>query len=206
MFLFLPPQFCKHELVSPSPLNLLSVDGSSLSIHGECTVTLSSRALRRSYTITFIVADVSTPILGLDFLSSNNIIVNCKNLYLTDGDTGICASCQPATQTVPISVTHEGVPVPVAELLQKYSAITQPLQFTVSSSTDVEHHIETTTERSIHSKPRQLTRDKFAAAKAEYGKMLKAGIIQPSKSDWASPLHMVQKSDKTWRPCGPIGH
>ena len=32
--------------------------------------------------------------------------------------------------------------------------------------------------------------------------MEKEGIVQRSNSPWASPLHMVQKVDGTWRPCG----
>ena len=27
------------------------------------------------------------------------------------------------------------------------------------------------------------------------------GIIRCSKSSWSSPLHMVEKSDVSWRPC-----
>ena len=29
-----------------------------------------------------------------------------------------------------------------------------------------------------------------------------AGVIRCSNSPWASPLHMVQKPDGSWRPCG----
>ena len=32
--------------------------------------------------------------------------------------------------------------------------------------------------------------------------MEKQGIVRRSNSNWASPLHMVKKSDGTWRPCG----
>lgn len=41
------------------------------------------------------------------------------------------------------------------------------------------------------------------AAKTEFDLLLQEGIIKrPSKSAWSSPLHMVPKKDKTWRPCG----
>ncbi len=33
--------------------------------------------------------------------------------------------------------------------------------------------------------------------------MMELGIVQPSNSKWASPLHMVKKSKPgDWRPCG----
>ncbi|BHF78292.1 hypothetical protein SprV_0602140500 [Sparganum proliferum] len=41
------------------------------------------------------------------------------------------------------------------------------------------------------------------AAKAEFEHMLQLGIIRPSESPWASPLHMVPKATSDdWRPCG----
>lgn len=40
------------------------------------------------------------------------------------------------------------------------------------------------------------------AAKKEFDYLVDKGICQPSKSPWASPLVMKQKTDKTWRPCG----
>ena len=43
---------------------------------------------------------------------------------------------------------------------------------------------------------------KLAAAKEEFHRLEKEGIVRKSDSEWASPLHMVQKSDGFWRPCG----
>jgi Reverse transcriptase (RNA-dependent DNA polymerase) len=48
---------------------------------------------------------------------------------------------------------------------------------------------------------RQLDAAKLTAAKEEFNKMLAAGIICRSSSQWSSPLHMVRKKDGGWRPC-----
>ena len=46
----------------------------------------------------------------------------------------------------------------------------------------------------------QLDNTKLAAAKEEFHRLVQEGIIRHSNSDWAS--HMVQKADRSWRPCG----
>jgi cleavage and polyadenylation specificity factor subunit 1 len=65
----------------------------------------------------------------------------------------------------------------------------------------VEHFIETEG-RPVTSKYRRLDPDRLAAAKAEFAELEKQGVVRRSSSNWASPLHMVKKSDGTWRPCG----
>jgi hypothetical protein len=53
-----------------------------------------------------------------------------------------------------------------------------------------------------HRRFRRLDLAKLAAAKAEFSKLEKDGIIRRSSSNWSAPLHMVMKPDGTWRPCG----
>ena len=49
----------------------------------------------------------------------------------------------------------------------------------------------------------RLPPERLKAARQEFEHMLRQGIIQPSSSNWASPLHMVsKKTPGTWRPCG----
>ena len=54
----------------------------------------------------------------------------------------------------------------------------------------------------MFAKARRLDPDKLRTAKEEFRKLELAGIIPRSDSPWASPLHMVKKSDSSWRPCG----
>jgi hypothetical protein len=66
---------------------------------------------------------------------------------------------------------------------------------------DVLHHIKTSGPP-ISSKFRRLDGEKLAAAKAEFAQLEKEGIVRCSDSPWSSALHMVEKADGMWRPCG----
>ena len=66
----------------------------------------------------------------------------------------------------------------------------------------MEHHIDRGDSRPIAQRYRRLDPEKLAAAKAEFAAMEQEGVVSRSDSPWASPLHMVMKSDGTWRPCG----
>jgi hypothetical protein len=63
------------------------------------------------------------------------------------------------------------------------------------------HHIQTVGPPAT-GRFRRLDPAKLAAAKAEFSKLEKDGIIRRSSSNWSAPLHMVMKPDGTWRPCG----
>lgn len=45
-------------------------------------------------------------------------------------------------------------------------------------------------------------REEHLAAAKEFGGMEQVGIARPSRSCWSAPLHMVQKKNEEWRPCG----
>ncbi len=65
----------------------------------------------------------------------------------------------------------------------------------------IRHTIETTG-RPVFAKTHRLDSDKLCKAEAEFPELEAAGIIRCSDSPWSSPLHMVRKKDRSWRPCG----
>jgi len=72
------------------------------------------------------------------------------------------------------------------------AALGAPVKHTVM------HYIETTCPP-VHARPRRLAPDSFKPAKAEFEHMMRLGIVEPSDSEFASPLHMVLKKDQDWR-------
>ncbi|XP_076658372.1 uncharacterized protein LOC143362256 [Halictus rubicundus] len=63
---------------------------------------------------------------------------------------------------------------------------------------EVFHHI-LTKGPPISSRARRLAPEKLCAAKQKFNLWCEAGICRPSSSPRASPTHMVQKKDETWR-------
>ena len=181
-------------------LNLTAANGTVIATYGERLLNLNI-GLRRKYAWIFIVADVTQPILGADFLAHYNLTVNLAHKTVTDQSTTLSTTLRessiPATQ---ISSTLNNIATPYSDLLQRYPDLTKQ-EFTHTPTHTITHHIKTTGPPSF-ARPRKLGPVAYQAAKDEFQKMLEDGIIQPSSSAWASPLHMVQKKSQDWRPVG----
>ena len=90
--------------------------------------------------------------------------------------------------------------MPIAQLLAEFPDVCNPSKLLPPAKHAVQHVIETSG-RPVASKYWNLDAEKLAAAKAEFLSLEQQGIIRRSSSSWASPLHMVKKSDRSWRPC-----
>ncbi|GFX71235.1 transposon Tf2-8 polyprotein [Trichonephila clavipes] len=130
--------------------------------------------LRRPFIWTFIIADVSSPIIGADFLRHFNILIDLKK---KDAD------------------------ISFKNILSEYPDLSNPSLISKSASHGTVHHIITTGPR-VTARPRRLHLILYDAVKVEFEFLLAQGIIRTSKSPWSSPLHVVPKSDSTVRLVG----
>ncbi|GFU50408.1 retrovirus-related Pol polyprotein from transposon 297 [Trichonephila clavipes] len=88
------------------------------------------------------------------------------------------------------------------QVLKQYPELYNPSQpIYADTSNQVYHHIETKGPP-VFSKPCLLAPTILKAVKKEFKYLIKQGIIRPSKSPCASPLHVVKKSNGEYRPCG----
>ena len=80
-----------HKLLPenrPSIDYLYAANGTTIPTYGWVSKSLVL-GLRRDFTWRFIVAKVELPIIGVDFLSHFNLLVDCRNNRLLDGITSL---------------------------------------------------------------------------------------------------------------------
>ncbi|CAE1162053.1 unnamed protein product [Acanthosepion pharaonis] len=164
-----------NMLTRKTDYTLQAANGSSIQTYGETSLTLNL-GFRRSFPRVFMIAQVRSPILGADFLAHFNLSVNMSSLSLEDKTTNI------TRKGITSIYTSTGISATVPEangmqdLLQKYSQITTPFQYTETIHHNAEHHIDTTGPPT-HSSPRRLRPDKYKLAKDEFQHMLDLGFF-----------------------------
>ena len=192
-----------------SSIQLTAANGTKIPSFGELDITLSIRALRRNYSWNFIIADISKPILGLDFLAHHKLVLDCSKRKLSDSVTNrlffIKTSCTYDPSINAVKYSEFNFAPKISHLLNKYESLSRPdLPGTTKEIPgNIFHRIETGNAYPTYARTRQLPEDKLKAAKDEFSFLLKNGIIRPSSSPWSSPLHMVPKKNPgEWRACG----
>ena len=199
------------SVIPPSPTDqnikqdcagLRAVNGSAIATFGTRSLTLDL-GLRRVFRWIFVIADTSIAIIGADFLREYGLLVNMKRgrlmdmttLLQTKGTISNVVSLRPSFSPQQADTEYDA-------LLAEFPAVTKPCLPPHPVKHTVTHHINTCGPP-VHARPRRLPPDRLRAARNEFEHMMELGIVQPSNSQWSSPLHMVpKKTPGDWRPCG----
>jgi cleavage and polyadenylation specificity factor subunit 1 len=183
---------------SACPL-LRAANGSTIRTYGTTHAALVFG--QHSYSARLIKADVQRPLLGADFLRRHRLLVDLSNKRIVAPDSLAAIGCHATTlDPQPLSIATT-VYDPYQDILKEFPLITQPTFRDVLPAHGVVHSIPTTGPP-VWSRPRRLAPEKLAIAKREFQHLQQMGIIRPSQSQWASPLHMAPKANGEWRPCG----
>lgn len=193
----LPKRKGCHE--KPLPFQLYAANNTVIPTYGEKTLELDL-CLRRAFKWNFIIADVSKPILGADFLKHHHLIVDIKNRRLIDGKTHLTTNAQICAANIP-TVRSIDVQDAYHNILAEYPGATRITSMELSAKHKVEHFIETTGPP-LHCRPRPIAPHRYELVKKEFQNMMEQGLCRPSKSPWASPLHVVPKRNGDLRVCG----
>lgn len=177
---------------------MYAANGATINTYGEVLLQIDL-GLRRDFQWKFIIADVERPIIGADFLRTFDLLVDMKNARILDGKTLLATKGTQPTCTFE-SIKSVNDTDEFTSILRQYAELMQ-MNGATATKTNVVHYIETTGPPTF-CKPRRLSPETLTAARTEFEYLIKLGICQPSKSCWSSPLHLVKKSNGTWRPCG----
>jgi hypothetical protein len=148
---------------------------------------------------------VQFPIIGVDFLRQNRLLVDpAANrlvdtlsfesfLTVTELSSAVATAGGPAAAAAGICAA---IALVFKQVLNQFPEVVNPeKRLPPKTKHGVEHHIRVKEGSPISSKFRWLDPVKFAefaAPKAECDQLEREGIIRKSESPWASPLHMVK--------------
>ncbi|UYV77636.1 hypothetical protein LAZ67_15001781, partial [Cordylochernes scorpioides] len=183
----------------PSHRQLFAANGSIIHTFGERHLELDL-GLGRLFRWPFIIADGGVSIIGADFLRHYGLTVDLRNHRLSDPVSSLHSNGQ-VSPSPAVSIHLTIANSPYSRILRQFPELTSQNLVKRPPRHSVTHHI-VTKGPPIAAKPRRLPTDKLAAAKKEFAFMMEKDICRPSKSPWASPLHLVPKKDGSLRPCG----
>ena len=195
------PRSSLDRLKAPE-YTLQAVNGTPIATYGTRSLTLSL-GLRQTFRWIFIIASVPQPILGADFLHHFHLILDVKNKKVFSNSTHVSTPC--VKSEIPTSFKTISYLTQTAvnhSVLRQFPQLFKHRGDSLPVKHSVVHHIDTKGSP-VFAKARRLAPDRYKIAKAEFEHMLQLGIVRPSSSNWATPLHMVpKKTEGDWRPCG----
>ncbi|XP_015118221.1 uncharacterized protein LOC107041919 [Diachasma alloeum] len=140
-----------------STYELLAANGTVIPTYGTINIALNLR-LRRTFPWRFVIADVSKPIIGADFLFHYGLMVDPCNGRLVDSLTSLTSLGQVEAVDLPNIKTVTGTSQ-YHELLQQFPNLTRPDGTGKPPQHSTKHHIQTTPGPPVNSKPRRLAPD-----------------------------------------------
>lgn len=199
----------------PPPIQtpvLRAANGSTIAVYDAGRDVRVDLGLGRVYEFKFLVAAVTTAIIGADFLREFGLVLDMQKRRLVDSTTyltTLAAFRTPCKHPDVAHVSHvpstdrDGAGFENIRSTEAFKNLcVPPSGFPAVTVPGIEHRI-ITKGNPVFARPRRLMPAKLAAAKQELEYLLEQGIVVPSSSPWSSPIHLVEKDGgKSYRMVG----
>lgn len=151
--------------------NCYAANGTPIGTYGKRLLKVSL-GLRREFTWSFTVADVTSSIIGADFLSEFGLLVDLKRKRLIDTKTGLSSKGELISSIAP-QVTAIDVKNKLSFLLSEFKELLDDKpSFRVKEKANVTHFIETSGPP-IATRARRLNPQKYEFAKKEFTELIR---------------------------------
>ena len=189
---------CGRETHSAkADIKLEAANGSAIDAFGKKTLILSSSG--RKFNWEFIVASVTQPILGADFLCAHGLMVDIQGQRLVDATS--YSSLPLLSKTGPKEGVHKvAADNEYSSLLSDFSAILTPTFTSPSAKHGVFHYIPTTGPP-IKSRARRLPPEKLTIARDEFNSFLPNAVGKRSENSDAISRMPLAVGRKTISSC-----
>lgn len=117
------PKNSNLSRIKPTSIRLFAANGTPIEVYGEALLKVSL-GLRREFLWNFLIADVNTGIIGADFLSHYDLLIDLKRHRLIDNTTKL-ETMAVLAQTTSCSIKTFCKTSPYAELLDEFPSIMQ---------------------------------------------------------------------------------
>ncbi|XP_036334771.1 uncharacterized protein LOC118745424 [Rhagoletis pomonella] len=160
----------------PTTMKLFAANGTSINVYREAILKVNL-CLRREFVWTFLIADVTSGIIGADFIRHFELLIDLKRNRIIDNSTSLKSVAQAVKGTDP-SIKSFDTSSPFADLLGEFAEITRRAQPGVMTNSSVVHYIETRGQP-VFARPRRLSADKLQAARTEFESLMRLGVCRP---------------------------
>ena len=182
------PVQCKRNKLADG--HLVAANASNIPTYGERRRTIDV-GLGRSFTFSFIEAEVTQNILGYDFLAHFGLVIDAANHCVIDP---VMKTRVKGSPTYPNFLQISNIESDkIKRILDDFpqlldTATVRPINH------KIEHSIQVNGKPPAF-RPRRLNPRMFTIAQNAFNDLLDQDIIEPSDSEFASPLHMVPKQN-----------
>lgn len=150
------------------PVSPSSANGEKIKCYRQANLEDGISSLRKMFIWTFMIADITNPLLGFDFLEKLDLIIDCNERTIYNLIAARKRNLKIVISLVILVVNEVEIHSFMQNIINKYTDIISPHKNTNKYYFGVCPRIDMGNHGLVYTKARQLSAEKFKAACSEY--------------------------------------